>query len=196
RQSIHNTFVVRSIVNVSLNLQVGPQGGALTPVEQKFSKQAEMFRLLPSTRRNCAWLQVAHQMIFFCDQPLEVQATPAFLHRTEAQTRISFLPRVFDCGRWIKSIEAVFEVPNTVTSLQLRVQEPLYYLRFNTPEPIQLVRFQVVPELFETIIGCSNYPRFRPHSTLERAYTQLQDSEILSRVGSLIRSHTVAGATQ
>lgn len=190
RQAIHNTFVARGNVNVSLNIQ----NGSIRPADDKSKTASEMFRILPSTRKNYAWLQFAHQLIFFCDEPLEVQAWPAFFHKTEAQTRMSFFARVIDCGRWFRPFEAIFEIPSDLTSFQFKLNDPLYYLRFNCSSAINFTRFKMTPELFDIAIGCANYPGYRPQSSIEKVYAQFQSSDQMSRVGTLIRSQIAQSA--
>lgn len=190
RQAIHNTFIARNIVTVSLNIQ----NGSIRPIDDKSRTPAEMFRILPSSRKNHLWLQFAHQLIFYCEEPLEVQAWPAFFHRTEAQTRMAFFSRVIDCGRWFRPFEAIFEIPNDLASFQFKLNDPLYYLRFNCSQAIRFTRFKMTPELFDIAIGCANYPGYRPQTSIEKVYAQFQNSAQLSRVGSLIRSQIAQGA--
>ena len=108
-------------------------------------------------------LQIATPYIFVSDDPVYVNQFPPFLHYTTVQR-----PGTMICGRfpadiWPRTHMWAFEWHDMSKDLILKRGEPLFYVRFETPDPaggVRLVEAEKTPELVEfidTIMDVTNY---------------------------------------
>lgn len=180
-----NTFVVRSALGARVAIR--PDGFA--PMDEASRLTVQLFSYMHPTRRGYRTLLFDHRMLFFSPAPLKLYTYPAYMHRTEVQTNLCYVPAAYDIGKWLRPLQGTYEVPESVASIQIREDDPLYYVRFDTAEKVRLRRFQAVPELQAITHGCVHYKLFRPQSSLERVYAAFTGTKLERRVLKLIREN-------
>jgi len=182
-----NMFVVRSIVDAHVGLV--PDG--FTALDEHSKLTGQMFSFIQATRRNYRTILFDHRMMFFSEQSVQLSSYPAYMHRTELQTKLCYLPGAYDISKWLRPLQGQYEVPDSVTSLRVQENDPLYYVKFDTTEKVRLRRFKVVPELGAIAHGCVHYKLFRPQSSLSRVYAAFEESKAGKRVLQLIKDNVL-----
>ena len=180
-----NTFVVRSTVDVHVGIV--PEG--FTAQDEHSKTTGQMFSYMHPTRRGYRTVLFDHRMLFFAERPVTLATYPAFMHRTEAQTKLCYVPAAYDVSRWLRPLQGTFEVPESVDAVRIRQDDPLYYAKFETTEKVRLVRFQTVPELLGITHGCVHYKLFRPRSSLDKVYAAFTQAKLHKRTLRLIREN-------
>ena len=182
---VNNTFVVRSALGA--NVALGPDGFA--PLDERSQLTAQLFSYLHPTRNRYQSILFDHRMLFFSERPVVLATYPAYMHHTEVQSKLDYVPAAYDISKWLRPLQGTYEVPEHVQSLQIREDDPLYYVKFETPERVRLRRFQVTPELHAVTHGCVHYKLFRPRSSLDRVYAAFTQARLDRRVAKLIKEN-------
>jgi len=180
-----NMFVVRSTLDV--NAAIRKEGFA--PLDDKSKLSAQLLSYMHPTRKGYRTLLFDHRMLFFSENPVVLATYPAYMHRTEVQTNLCYVPAAYEISKWLRPLQGTYEVLETLPSIKIRQDDPLYYVKFETAEKVRLRRFQTVPELQEITHGCVHYKLFRPHSSLERVYAAFTQTKLQKRVLKLIQEN-------
>jgi hypothetical protein len=182
---VANTFIVRSTVDA----HVGITAEGFTAMDERSQLTGQLFSFLHPTRKGFRSILFDHRMLFFAESPLTVATYPAFLHHTEVQSKLVYIPGAYDISKWLRPLQGTYEVAESVTSVRIRQDDPLYYVKFETDERIKLRRFQMVPEIQQIAHGCVHYKLFRQHSTLDRVYHAFTQAKLDGRVLKLIKEN-------
>ncbi len=182
---VNATFVVRSALEA--NVAIHPEGFA--PLDEKSSLTVQLFSYMHPTRKGYRTILFDHRMLFFCDEPVTLATYPAYMHESEVQSKLRYVPAAYDISKWLRPLQGTYEVGHDVRSIHIREDDPLYYVKFETAEKVRLRRFQMVPELQAITHGCVHYKIFRQRSTLERVYAAFTGSRLDRRVRKLIREN-------
>jgi hypothetical protein len=183
-----NTFVVRSALGA--NVGIHPEG--FSPLDERSQLTVQLFSYLHPTRRGYRSILFDHRMLFFSERPLVLATYPAYMHHSEVQSKLDYVPAAYDISQWLRPLQGTYEVAEDVPRLHIREDDPLYYVKFETPEKVRLRRFQMTPELHGVAHGCVHYKLFRPQSSLERVYGAFTQAKLDERVLRLIKANLLA----
>lgn len=180
-----NTFIIRSTLDAHVTIR--PDGFA--PLDEKSKLSAQLFSFMHPTRRNHRTILFDHRMLFFSEQSVVLSTYPAYMHRTDVQTNLCYVPAAYDISKWLRPLQGTFEVREEVQSVRIQQDDPLYYVKFETTDKVRLRRFQMVPELAGITHGCVHYKLFRPRSSLDRVYAAFTQAKLNRRVTKLIKEN-------
>jgi hypothetical protein len=180
-----NTFVVRSTVDA----HVGLTADGFTALDERSQLTGQLFSYMHPTRKGYRTILFDHRMLLFAEHELTVATYPAFMHRSEVQAKLCYVPGAYDISRWLRPLQGTYEVPADTQSIRIRQEDPLYYLKFETADRIRFRRFQMVDELQQIAHGCVHYKLFRQHSTLDRVYHSFTQANLHGRVLKLIKEN-------
>jgi hypothetical protein len=94
-------------------------------------------------------LQMLTAYVFVTDDPLYINQYPPILHHLPDRPGIQISGR-FPIDIWPRALQWAFEWHDTTKDLILRRGEPLFYVRFEGPDPaapVRLVEAAKTPEL-------------------------------------------------
>jgi hypothetical protein len=94
-------------------------------------------------------LQMLTAYVFVSDDPVYINQSPPILHYTPDRPGIQISGR-FPIDVWPRALQWAFEWHDTTKDLILRRGEPLFYVRFEGPDPaapVRLVEARKTPEL-------------------------------------------------
>ena len=180
-----NMFVARN----TLSGDVGIRGEQFVPLTDKSQVTAQFFQWWPNSRKQYRVLNFDHRLLFFSEKPLTMSTCPAYMHRTDWQTKLGYVPASYDISRWLRPLQGTFEVMPGVKDLSLREDDPMYYIKFHTDEPVRLRRFKMTPDIHGVAHGCVHYKMFRPQSSLRRVYDAFTQSHLPRQVMDGIRAN-------
>jgi hypothetical protein len=180
-----NTFVVRNAIEA--NVAIRTDGFA--PADEKSKLSFKLFSYMHPTRKGYRTILFDHRMLFFSETPVTLATYPAFMHRSEVQAKLCYVPAAFDISRWLRPLQGTFEVNQETPGVRIREDDPLYYVKFETTEKVRLRRFQAAPELHDIAHGCVHYKLFRQRSSLERVYSAFTQARLQKRVLKLIKEN-------
>jgi hypothetical protein len=170
QQFNRNTYIIRSPIDISLDLVQTSNGGFeynCRALDDKVSpdvlKTLVEFNPDPNSRVDFAYpvIQLNLPYVFFADVPVTIQQFPAIYEPYNIPGIM--IPGEFDIHAWQRSINWSIEWRNTSQPLIIKRGDPLCYVKFivhNDPaKKIQLVRLRASDELIRPVVraqGSSN----------------------------------------
>jgi hypothetical protein len=182
-----NMFVVKSVVDA--NVGIKPEG--FVPLDEQSKLTGQLFSYMHPTRKGFRTILFDHRMLLFSEHPLIMSTYPAYMHRSEVQTKLCYVPAAYDISKWLRPLQGTFEIPETTPSIKIQDNDPLYYIKLGTTEKVNLRRFQMVPEIQAITHGCVHYKLFRPKSSLERVYSAFTQAKLQKRVLKLVKENVL-----
>ena len=85
--------------------------------------------------------------IFVCEQPLQMEVRQATYHLNEFTNNTILYGAKVDIGRYFRGTECAFHVRNNCNNLTVNYNDTLYYITFETTEPVRLVKFEATQEI-------------------------------------------------
>lgn len=187
-KAIHNIFVIRNSWTTTINIDLS--SGNFTNGHGQSTEITEHFTPKPICRIN-PMFNMYHNFLFFCEEDLEITTMPAFMHSSELQTKCTYIPGSFNISRWFRPIEGAFEMQYPFSELNLKDNDPLYYVKFNTEEAIKLVKFHLTPELWNMAQGCVHHKKYQPMKPLKYLYKMFSGTYMRKRVLSEIKKNLI-----
>jgi hypothetical protein len=127
-------------------------------------------------------MTVVLQHIFLAEEPLLMELTPPYLHKTEASQYGAVVPGQFDVGQWFRGINFEYQLWDGVQELKLGKDEPMGYVRFITDRPVELIRFDVTDKLLKIADSCvqsiNMMGRFKPLSERYERFTRSRSNDL------------------
>lgn len=166
QHTVRNTFVIRN--SIDMDIVISTTG--IAPTDSS-SFEAASFWLMKNNSRNLPVVNYHLNYVFFSED-LEISTTPAYMHDTEFQTKLTYIPGAFNIGKWFRPIEGAFEAKsNNKLALQISAGDPMYYLKCHTDDRIKFQRFELTPKLYQMSMGCMTHKKLKLHSSLKYLYS-------------------------
>lgn len=107
----------------------------------------EASSIRPPSIENCLLFKLSLSWIFFSEESLTMEITPAYFNDTSHTEFGVIVPGAFDVGRWFRPVNAEFQLWNGVDNFVLPKDEPIFYAKFNTNKKIVFKQFSMNEEL-------------------------------------------------
>jgi|GEM_PF-1825280 len=182
----NNVFVVRNAVHVNARVAGLRQ---FTAVDQESVDSVTLVRERPPTRLGYRIIGYWLHPLFFSTEPLMMAVMPAFMHHSEAQTKMGYIPGAFDIGKWYRPVDSAFELHPGVNQFCFKAGDPMFYVKFFTEERVRLIRYNVTEELEAISHGCTRFSSYVPNQPLEKLYGMFEQADIRSRTLQLINEN-------
>lgn len=144
-----NTFVVRNVVDSRFTWN---------EVQEKWEIPTK-YQVHPSLDVRMPYMNNRKALIcslvwlFVCEESLEMEIIPAYMHQTEASKYGVIVSGKFDIGSWYRPVMAEYLLWEGVDRLHIKENEPLFYVRFNTDKKVVLKRFANNEEIYKHTIS-------------------------------------------
>jgi hypothetical protein len=188
-KSINNTFVIKNHINA--NLGIDRHKREFVPLDQQSVSAVEFFKFKEDSRTNFNTVNFHMHYIFFSESSVNIRTLPAFLHKTDFQTKCNYVPGSFDISKWFRPIEGATELRHDVDILNARDGDPLYYIEFDSDEPIRFKKFYMTPEIWLISQSCIKYKKFKSNQPLKSLYNIFQESRIRSKLMKEIKNNLI-----
>lgn len=110
-------------------------------------------------------------LLLFCEESLELNMLPPFLHGEDLNRDATMLPAGMDIGRWIRPLHPYYIFKNNPGSLNIKAGEPLFYFKFNTDKEITFKKFKYTEKIKNIMKGNLMFSRtFFPMNRLKFYY--------------------------
>jgi hypothetical protein len=134
---IENLYALRFPIDYTLDLNGGVRSEQF---DRRFFENFVFVR-----EEGVLGFNVRHVM--FCEEPLTMSITPAYLEDNDISNNTIVFPGQFDIGRWFRNTDCAFQVKQGVKRLQVQRGDAFNYIRFHTEQQVELVRFEYTPEI-------------------------------------------------
>ena len=135
---------------------------------------------------------VSNFWVFFTEEDsLEMTVTSPFFEKTNYMKYGALVPAKFDIGKWFRNISLEFNLWAGVNEFYLEDEEPIVYLTFNTNRRVNLIRFNMTPDLDKIIESTGASTRWEPKVSLPWRYNRFKKSNMKDIVMKEIKNNIV-----
>lgn len=117
------------------------------------------------------------QWIFMSEEKLEIQQTPAYMHKISESQYGHIVAGSFDISQWIRPVGASYRLWEGIDEIYLKAGEPIMYINFATDKKVNLIRFEPTAKLNEIISGATNLKDIQPNIPLSDLYRRFKESK-------------------
>jgi hypothetical protein len=176
-------YVIRSDIDINIVFENG--GYWIDRYGQDF---AEWF-MIPSEAYSTYNLNYSN--IFFSEKSVKMTQLPPFFHNTPLSEKAHNVIATFDISKWFRKVNLglILKKPNEKTEVNIKVGDPLYYLRFDTDEKINFKQFMMTEELYKVQRSCVGLKEFRPFTPLNKAYQMFMSNRYNDKVIKQIKNN-------
>jgi hypothetical protein len=144
-----NTFIVRNVVDSKFTWNDQEKKWE---IPTKYQVHPALDVRMPYMNNRMAII-TSLVWLFVCEESLEMEIIPPYMHQTEASKYGVITSGKFDIGSWYRPILAEYLLWEGVDRLQLKENEPLFYIRFNTDKKVVLKRFANTEEIYKHTVS-------------------------------------------
>ena len=149
-ETVKNTFVLKSPISINADF---------SPSAQRFeTNYEEMFKLKVRIDDSVdhGIVQFGFNYLLFAEKPVKVTQMHPYLHHNSFTENGNVLLGEFDCGRWLRPLQAAFVINPKLKDYSYKIKRgDIYsYIRFHTDEKVELVNFDVTPKIEEIADSC------------------------------------------
>lgn len=137
---VENLFSLR--FPVSYTLDIMDDRVSTRSYDQQFFDNFVFIRDMPQRM-----ISLNVRYVFFAEQPCTISLHQPYMEDNELANKTISLPGTFDIGQWFRTTDYTVQVKQGVNSLNIERGDIYNYVRVNTHEPVEFVRFDYTDEL-------------------------------------------------
>jgi hypothetical protein len=175
-ESIKNDFVV--LAPFDLNATLDHEGHAHTDkFGQAFFDVAVYDRSDTYVPEYPPTVSLPPRYIFFSKDDVELEVRDLPLLINESNKNFKLIGGKFNISKWHRPIDLTVEVIDKSLPITLHAEDPLFLLRFTTPDnvPVKLTRVFDDADILKNFIACASVKAFRPNLKLAKMYELAQE---------------------
>ena len=144
-----NTFLVRNVVDSKFTWNDTEK---MWEIPTKFQVHPALGVRMPYMENRMA-LITGMVWLFASEEPLEMEVIPPYMHQTEASKYGVVVSGKFDIGSWYRPVMAEYLLWEGVDRLQIKEDDPYFYIRFNTDKKVVLKRFANNEDIYKHTVS-------------------------------------------
>jgi hypothetical protein len=136
----HNLFALR--FPIDYNLSITEQGYTTTTLDQEFFNNFVMIRD-PKQKL----ISFAVRYVFFAEQSCPISLQQPYMEDNDLANCAISVPGSFNAGLWFRTTDYAVMLKQSCNQLAIKRGDVYNYLRVDTDEPVEFVRFDYTEEL-------------------------------------------------
>jgi hypothetical protein len=121
-------------------------------------------------REGCVTYELKNPLVFFSEHSMQMEQTPAYMHKNEFTLRTQVFSGSFDISKWFRNVMPDFMMYNT-SNLKIERGDALYYVKFNCEETVNLKHFEYTKEIDDIQKSCLFCKHQIPNLGLKKMYS-------------------------
>lgn len=189
RSLFKKTLVFRSALHSEHEYDFTDGKQIINPISKTY------YNLFPTRTQNLTTgplLLLSMAYLMFADKPLLASFSSPTFNKTEYLKYGSPVPGEFDIGQWFRTYNLEFQMWEQSGKLKININDPLFYVKFNTDKEIILHRFNLNDKLWNYVDHCINdkfsFGFFRP---LNERYKRFQAARLSDSILTEIKKNLV-----
>lgn len=166
---IKNDFVIKSPFDLTLTFDVAAATLSTDKYGQAFFDTYVNNRSKPN---GPVILTIPPRYVFFSKDDVEMMSMDLPMISSNSSKNIKMIPGKFNISKWCRPIDFTFTVVDPSLPVTLKAEEPLWAVRFSTPNdvPVKLTQFELTPEIINKVGSMATIKKFRKFLPLEKCY--------------------------
>ncbi len=163
-----NTYLIRSPIDIKINYENGYL--SISPQNQKFFDNYFKHRGHQISESDPFLMSMHLYYLFIADKDCIVEVLPASFHNISSKIRL--IPATFNINKWFRPISFAFEFINESEPLIIKRGDPLYYVKFRTPDDkkINMKEKNFDESTLNAVHACVNLKNALPNRPLNFLY--------------------------
>lgn len=137
---MNNLFSLRFPVSYTLDIMSDRVG--TRSYDQEFFNNFVFIRDLPQRL-----ISFNVRYVFFAEQPCTISLQQPYMEDNDLANKTVSMPGTFDIGQWFRTTDYAVQVKQGVDNLNIERGDVYNYIRVNTDDPVEFVRFDYTDEL-------------------------------------------------
>jgi len=153
-----NTFILSHPYTAEWQISDGNQGGLFIP------------RPDDSAFIDSYLIDYDLQWVFFSEDDVEIEITPAYLHQKESDKYGYIVAGSYNISKWFRPISLSWQLWEKESKIAFTKNDPICYLNFRSKNKVILKQFELTSKLKEISNGCAALKSIIPNLELSELY--------------------------
>ena len=167
-----NTYVIKSPFDVKFMVSNTPEGKLITAIYK--DEDFEKAFLSDRNAENSTFSMMSYGIsyLFYSKQSVEMEICQPHMsaHISPTIRNMSVVCGKFDISKWIRPTDFAFEIIDDTQILEFRRGDPLFYVRFNTDDKVNLIRSEINDDILNLIKSQISIKKYFPGNSLKSNY--------------------------
>jgi len=166
---IKNDFVIKSPFDLTLTFDQATATVSTDNYGQDFYDGYVINRSIPN---GPIVMTIPPRYVFFSKDDVEMMSMDLPIISSNSSKNIKMIPGKFNISKWCRSIDFTFTVVDPSLPVTLKAEEPLWAVRFYTPNdvPVKITQFELTPDIINKVESMTSLKKFRKFLPLEKCY--------------------------
>jgi hypothetical protein len=172
QETVKNEFVIHAPFDLNVTINADEQTVSTDRFGQEFYDAFVFNRGANSPRPNPYMVTLPPYYCFYSKDDVSLESRDTSLLTSGSSSNVKIIPGGFNISKWIRPIEFAVEVIDSSKPIEMRAGEPLFSIRFITPNnvPVKLTRVEESRDLKYMMASCTHLKQYMPNIKLEKAY--------------------------
>lgn len=172
QETVKNEFVVQAPFDLNITINAEEKAVSTDRFGQEFYDKFVQNRGAQSPPSNPYMVTLPPYYCFYSKDNVSIEVKDVSLLVSNSSSNIKVIPGGFNISKWIRPIEFAVEVIDPVKPIEMRVGDPLFTVKFITPNnvPVKLTRVEESQDLKNISRACTGLKQYMPHIKLDKAY--------------------------
>jgi len=181
-KSFHAAFKNMFLITHPVDLEIDLSAESLLDLQEETFFVNGQIRYRPFKDFNKTTFDYDHSFVFFSEESLILQVTPAYMHNTSDKKSGYITSGSMDISSWYRPIFSTYQLWDNQNSIKFTKDEPMMYFQFLTDKKINLIRFEENDALRDIRQGCVNFKHILPNQPLGELYRRFRSGRLHKKV--------------
>ena len=172
QETIKNEFVIQAPFDLNITINAEEKAVYTDRFGQEFYNTFIRNRGPEAPSSNPYMVTLPPYYCFYSKDNVSIEVKDTSLLTSGSSSNIKIIPDGLNISKWIRPIEFAVEVIDSTKPIQMRVGEPLFTIKFITPNnvPVKFTRVEETKELRNMMNACTHMKKYLPNLKLDKAY--------------------------
>jgi hypothetical protein len=172
QEVVKNEFVIPAPFDLNITINKEERAVYTDRFGQNFYDSFISNRGAHSPSSNPYMVTLPPYYVFYSKDDVSIEVKDVSLMASGSTSNVKVIPGGFNISKWIRPLEFAVEVVDASKPIAMREGDPLYAIRFITPNnvPVKLTRVEESQDLKNMSRACTGVKHYIPHIKLDKAY--------------------------
>ena len=172
QELVKNEFVITAPFDLNVTIKEEERGVYTDRYGQDFYNLFIINRGEKAPPENPYMLSLPPYYVFYSKDNVSIETRDTSLLTSGSSSNLKVIPGGFNISKWVRPIEFAIEVIDVAKPIEMRVGDPLFSIRFITPNnvPVKLTRVEESQHVLNMVDSCVYVKSFMPNLKLHKLY--------------------------
>lgn len=172
KEVLKNEYVITAPFDLNITFNKDTRDVFIDRFGQKFYDEFFVNRSNDSPPENPFMLSMPPAYMFYSHDDVSIELKDVSLLVSTSTSNLKVIPGGYNISKWIRPVEFAVEVIDATKPIQMCIGDPLFSVKFVTPNniPVKLTRVERTLELKEKSVACTQIKSFVPNLKLPQLY--------------------------